>query len=55
MADRLAQIEARLAETDAWGREYWHTDACAYTRSDAQYPCDCMRADIEFLIAKDQL
>jgi hypothetical protein len=48
MSDRLAEIEARLAEVNhRTGREVWHGPGCA---SDAGCPCDCWRADIEWLV-----
>lgn len=48
---RLDEIRARLADADDWGHTRWHDTGCTYVISDAQFPCDCMRLDVEHLVA----
>ncbi len=48
--DRLGEIEYRLAEINPrTGREVWHAPGCA---TDHGYRCDCIRADVEWLVAE---
>ena len=49
-SERVVAIRALLAECSPRGREVWHASGCEYLVSDAQFGCDCMRGDVEFLL-----